>query len=160
MVCLPDLTISIHVPTWGTTLETWKQKAADAISIHVPTWGTTRQRREEPHGGIFQFTFPRGERPKNGRAPTSLINFNSRSHVGNDGVSRCLTNTLNISIHVPTWGTTGLYENETIKFEISIHVPTWGTTARAGLVYTVSGISIHVPTWGTTTQHQWGGFFY
>ena len=34
--------------------------------------------------------------------------------------------------------------------DISIHVPTWGTTAGLRLYRRSKTISIHVPTWGTT----------
>ena len=56
--------ISIHVPAWGTTLyHTGIKNELYTISIHVPAWGTT-------YGcvaigtylGVFQSTFPRGER--------------------------------------------------------------------------------------------------
>ena len=100
------VTISIHVPTWGTTWFMFSDNtvlhdfnprphvgdderigviAQDVlISIHVPTWGTTPTEKRIMRLIIFQSTSPRG-----GRLAV-LIGFG-------DGV---------ISIHVPTWGTT------------------------------------------------------
>ena len=34
-----------------------------------------------------------------------------------------------ISIHVPAWGTTRVFEVTNLTIEISIHVPAWGTTS-------------------------------
>ena len=56
-----------------------------SISIHVPAWGTTEKNRLTQHlDMIFQSTFPRGERPLHDRAYLLLRNFNPRSRVGND----------------------------------------------------------------------------
>ena len=99
--------ISIHVPSWGTTLSAVARFKRHTISIHVPSWGTTLDAMEcilyvlfqstFPRGErliayrssmvrwIFQSTFPRGERL---RRPGSLLlsdYFNPRSLVGNDG---------------------------------------------------------------------------
>ena len=55
---------------------------------------------------IFQSTFPRGERLfKSIRSPT-FLNFNPRSRVGNDLMGDNHVPTVDISIHVPAWGTT------------------------------------------------------
>ena len=78
--------ISIHVPSWGTTtgsmdrslclfyfnprflvgndgqVDSWQQFSD--ISIHVPSWGTTKQLRKELAICLFQSTFPRGERQR------------------------------------------------------------------------------------------------
>ena len=102
------ISISIHVPTWGTTQVVRFLAALEAdfnprshvgndadvpfidmtayISIHVPTWGTTGWRPSDYAPVAFQSTFPRGERP---RLPGTVL----------PGIY--------ISIHVPTWGTTG-----------------------------------------------------
>ena len=60
-----------------------------------------------------------------------------------------------ISIHVPSWGTTGAYAGSETEEFISIHVPSWGTTGAAACIVVGIAISIHVPSWGTTfrTQH-------
>ena len=55
----------------------------------------------------FQSTFPRGERP---------------------ATSNILGVLMDISIHVPAWGTTQAEEDFNIQAAISIHVPAWGTT--------------------------------
>ena len=95
--------------------------------------------------------------------------------MGNDGLPKRPTGHLQISIHVPAWGTTdGLCDRKGILV-ISIHVPAWGTTAipvqqismytnfnprsRVGNDgstewenLTKELISIHVPAWGTTKE--------
>ena len=57
----------------------------------------------------FQSTFPRGERRDS--IDTDMFYFY-------------------ISIHVPSWGTTGAVTYKRICTEISIHVPSWGTTKQ------------------------------
>ena len=161
--------ISIHVPTRGTTQLTLCSFLGE-ISIHVPTRGTTcntscifgsiyfNPRAHEGHDthvkntkiqNVFQSTCPRGAR----HAVSSM------------------SPRLNISIHVPTRGTTILYlvPRTEPQFQstcprgarppipycmirgkiISIHVPTRGTTWSHSGWYNRS-ISIHVPTRGTT----------
>ena len=79
-------TISIHVPTWGTT------RKGEEIEIDDELFQFTFPRGERPQATcniqiayVFQFTFPRGERRKNSRRRQSRKKyFNSRSHVGND----------------------------------------------------------------------------
>ena len=100
--------ISIHVPSWGTTIQHSYFLSASVnfnprslvgndrqtnfchacrrnISIHVPSWGTT----------TFQA-------------------YSQVSYI--------------ISIHVPSWGTTISSNAVTLMISISIHVPSWGTT--------------------------------
>ena len=55
-------TISIHVPTRGTTGASERNHPFTHISIHVPTRGTTRYAGIAQAEGRFQSTFPRGER--------------------------------------------------------------------------------------------------
>ena len=98
------------------------------ISIHVPTRGTTHLQTEIPHWPKFQSTFPRGERQDQdqilqkrakfqstfprGERPGWLwyshmfLNFNPRSHEGNDYFNPRFLLIYVISIHVPTRGTT------------------------------------------------------
>ena len=76
--------ISIHVPTRGTTEFADCISDRVKISIHVPTRGTTLGGMYIIFGGKFQSTCPRGARP-------TQLPDRSRSF---------------ISIHVPTRGTT------------------------------------------------------
>ena len=84
---------------------------------------------------LFQSTFPRGERRSLLRDPLDSMHFNPRSHVGNDRLVYPVLRLLPyfnprshvgndqfaiivcicvvISIHVPTWGTTGLEQTYT-----------------------------------------------
>ena len=108
----------------------------------------------------FQSTFPRGER-----------------RLSYEATSRDMS----ISIHVPSWGTTGsgrihcqaagnfnprsLVGNDysfqllRVSLLISIHVPSWGTTLRLIQAFQEKHISIHVPSWGTTLSHSASGAF-
>ena len=82
------------------------------ISIHVPSWGTTIFTRRQPPCILFQSTFPRGERRAEIKAFKSLqefqstfprgerllgkfivpghYHFNPRSLVGNDGIQQAI----------------------------------------------------------------------
>ena len=133
----------------------------DYISIHVPSWGTTNNRRHYSQLLQFQSTFPRGERPFPPIMQPAAEYFNPRSLVGNDGVSSLGGNTMTISIHVPSWGTTVWVCHPQPPELISIHVPSWGTTIDAAVAFGKEAISIHVPSWGTTANfHKYSLFFY
>ena len=81
--------ISIHVPAWGTTWKAYYSAQQAVISIHVPAWGTTLCSTYKNTRGIFQSTFPRGERQSPLPKITWIFNFNPRSRVGNDRVPVC-----------------------------------------------------------------------
>ena len=87
------------------------------ISIHVPSWGTTVQVRKPDAGLQFQSTFPRGERRLSMwlRFGTHLY-FNPRSLVGNDASVEYVRALANISIHVPSWGTTANFHKYSLFF--------------------------------------------
>ena len=55
------------------------------ISIHVPSWGTTIEAVIIFTHRIFQSTFPRGERRSRDPGDRCHPDFNPRSLVGNDG---------------------------------------------------------------------------
>ena len=98
--------ISIHVPSWGTTIFTRRQPPCilfqstfprgerrqlrkilhktKQISIHVPSWGTTQCLANTRRMRLFQSTFPRGERPETSPGHPAPGHFNPRSLVGND----------------------------------------------------------------------------
>ena len=81
--------ISIHVPSWGTTMAITEKQQRFIISIHVPSWGTTKCGTTWTGKSVFQSTFPRGERPNSGQV---------------------LLQPYGISIHVPSWGTTERFD--------------------------------------------------
>ena len=143
--------ISIHVPSWGTTDSLCGQCDQYRISIHVPSWGTTQT-------DITLWIYIQNFNPRSlvGNddgvriVGVCISNFNPRSLVGNDGVSTETDYLKSISIHVPSWGTTYLYISLYIYSHISIHVPSWGTTQTVRIRAPVKHISIHVPSWGTT----------
>ena len=146
-----SLSISIHVPAWGTTVFCSGRSISCAISIHVPAWGTTK----------YLFIMY-------GIVKISI-------HVPAWGTTDLCPDALGwglISIHVPAWGTTlDIWFNEIFfRFQstfprgerrhsnysvfkssgISIHVPAWGTTVKDCSPQNTNVISIHVPAWGTT----------
>ena len=147
------ITISIHVPAWGTTTSECVLQIWCNISIHVPAWGTTDALNNNTLVLQFQSTFPRGERQVLSTSPTSDSNFNPRSRVGNDGgeIAKEATELLFQSTFPrgerQKKGTTGgKLENFNPRSrvgndeydvdicannEISIHVPAWGTTCRS-----------------------------
>ena len=123
------------------------------ISIHVPSWGTTVAVYCNSWSKRFQSTFPRGER----RSLWIVIrlvfdDFNPRSLVGNDGKDSGQEKGGYISIHVPSWGTTMEKPLSYPNQQISIHVPSWGTTRSLFDLPFPLPISIHVPSWGTTSM--------
>ena len=145
-----------------------------SVSIHVPTRGTTLVPFIVRLSTEFQSTFPRGERHR--RMWERIINamrFNPRSHEGNDMSSSSLLRFPFVSIHVPTRGTTQNGRKDNGNIQVSIHVPTRGTTCHAppdpqygtrfnprshegndrflpGNDQLPLQVSIHVPTRGTT----------
>ena len=80
----PLTSISIHVPTRGTTISIVGAVACHPISIHVPTRGTTNPKSALFKNIIFQSTCPRGARPDPDPKPTSTTHFNPRAHEGHD----------------------------------------------------------------------------
>ena len=98
----------------------------------------------------FQSTFPRGERHLCWLVAVKHIHFNPRSLVGNDYIPVGTYTIVEISIHVPSWGTTRPSVFYSMPKGISIHVPSWGTTTSVQSNKAMKEISIHVPSWGTT----------
>ena len=78
------MAISIHVPSWGTTVLTVIRDGIPVISIHVPSWGTTIRYSSDGMETVFQSTFPRGERLFLLQPGYGSRHFNPRSLVGND----------------------------------------------------------------------------
>ena len=99
--------ISIHVPTRGTTAAVRLRSHRGTISIHVPTRGTTQFPLPSLDG--YPDFNPRSHEGNDGKHSVLLDpehNFNPRSHEGNDDCMRDILFYLEISIHVPTRGTT------------------------------------------------------
>ena len=120
------------------------------ISIHVPSWGTTVAVYCNSWSKRFQSTFPRGERLYTDMQKLIMFNFNPRSLVGNDPVPfrshssftyfnpRSLVgndrSTRLTARHTGYFNPRSLVGNDNeqtaflMRFCISIHVPSWGTT--------------------------------
>ena len=148
------LSISIHVPAWGTTLKLIDQPHTVGISIHVPAWGATANEKKKrlvtdisihvPAWGttlntilcVWQFCYfnPRSrvgnDRTNKGRSNCTQY-FNPRSRVGNDSgrnAAYIICIYFNPRSRV---GNDGCSNNKCYNFQISIHVPAWGTTSIA-----------------------------
>ena len=123
--------ISIHVPSWGTTL---KPFCTARFAIAFQSTFPRGERLPMPSISwillLFQSTFPRGERQYRSDSVSPGYYFNPRSLVGNDGIFLRFSILAFISIHVPSWGTTPRTISTAWRSFISIHVPSWGTTAN------------------------------
>ena len=73
----PNQQISIHVPSWGTTRSLFDLPFPLPISIHVPSWGTTSMLAGCGKAYPFQSTFPRGERLTVSASPALTPRFQS-----------------------------------------------------------------------------------
>ena len=76
--------------------------------------------------------------------------FNPRSLVGNDGVGYFTPMFTVISIHVPSWGTTGDHRHNGILSQFQSTFPRGERQHSLYFLCELSYISIHVPSWGTT----------
>lgn len=122
--------ISIHVPTWGTTLSI-------STNLFALIFQSTFLRGERHHQPgyhyllhSFQSTFLCGEQRHITRMQLTTLHFNPRSRVGNDGWSysdRICDRDFNPRFLV---GNDYSKHSRHCFFSISIHVPSWGTTAN------------------------------
>ena len=78
--------------------------------------------------------------------------FNPRSLVGNDLIHRLHAGYDLISIHVPSWGTTGCLPRIRRTSDYFNPRSLVGNDSIALQAYVFWLISIHVPSWGTTKQ--------
>ena len=163
--------ISIHVPSWGTTIFTRRQPPCILFQSTFPR-GERRHRYQILRTkNRFQSTFPRGERRTGGSQAVAACNFNPRSLVGTDGLHFHRDWRRFISIHVPSWGTTQCLAN-TRRMRLFQSTFPRGERRRRWICSTeegnfnprslvgndrrlrqdirLLGISIHVPSWGTT----------
>ena len=120
--------VSIHAPAWGATgrrlhafrrmrsfnsrsrvgsdIRAFLRPLWTWVSIHAPAWGATPLRAQRLHAAPFQFTLPRGERPRRLSNPCRRLRFNSRSRVGSDSPPTRSGTASPVSIHAPAWGAT------------------------------------------------------
>ena len=146
--------ISIHVPAWGTTIDTGNFKLCnknfnprsrvgndiiidtvvedyDKISIHVPAWGTTINVSISKGYAHISIHVPAwGTTSIAACVMASMPYFNPRSRVGNDctpGAACKLLLHFNPRSRVGNDVAPGT--SVLLMDSISIHVPAWGTTA-------------------------------
>ena len=138
-------------PRGGRPGQRRRERPGKAISTHVPTRGTTRFGRRSELRQQFQPTSPRGGRRQLLRQGQQRFeHFNPRPHAGDDPMPLPWPETMLISTHVPTRGTTELHVTLSDSAVISTHVPMRGTTSPRKKGGQHNGISTHVPMRGTT----------
>ena len=76
--------ISIHVPSWGTTIFTRRQPPCILFQSTFPRGERRAEIKAFKSLQEFQSTFPRGERQMQGSDGADCKDFNPRSLVGND----------------------------------------------------------------------------
>ena len=76
--------ISIHVPSWGTTIFTRRQPPCILFQSTFPRGERRKSEHKEEPEWQFQSTFPRGERLTVRLISSLFFYFNPRSLVGND----------------------------------------------------------------------------
>ena len=163
--------VSIHAPTRGATRLARTLSRLAWVSIHAPTRGATRRSaigslnagfnsrahagrdarfaKLSASGSVFQFTRPRGARPKTVYAKERNPGFNSRAHAGRDLISLYICRSTSVSIHAPTRGATltcfDFDDSNLFQF-------TRPRGARQGrrAAGPRRGVSIHAPTRGAT----------
>ena len=100
--------VSIHAPTWGSTLTKQRRYTAKVVSIHAPTRGATFRHKDIKVSLVVSIHAPtRGATSCLCHYHPLVMCFNPRSHMGSDGCVVAL-NTLKseVSIHAPAWGAT------------------------------------------------------
>ena len=115
------VSISIHVPTKGTTSYRSGIRGEHIISIHVPTKGTTLLHLDQTIVLAFQSTFPRRERQRLNEPMSLRYSFQSTfPRRERQDAAKFADDYQEISIHVPTKGTTAFFhnfsENSTAKY--------------------------------------------
>ena len=103
------------------------------VSIHAPTRGATNSISASLIDlSQFQFTHPRGVRPKHIPIIYNLLGFNSRTHAGCDTLNSFIQgDQASVSIHAPTRGATYKDDIKNHCKIVSIHAPTRGATETA-----------------------------
>ena len=185
------LSISIHVPSWGTTKVHVVAADVLAISIHVPSWGTTERfssliccseyfnprslvgnddvlcffcllnaefqstfpRGERQGAGymfepglVFQSTFPRGERLNLTQRRACFMIFQSTFPRG-ERLPECPDRPAipQISIHVPSWGTTHHYDEGSLFLRFQSTFPRGERRNHCAALLLLSGFQSTFP---------------
>ena len=106
------------------------RRRARNVSIHAPTGGATAAGAAAPTVGLFQFTRPRGARPRSRHDPPRHRGFNSRAHGGRDrgrDAGDVLRRGFNSRAH---GGRDPTLSSRRGRHCVSIHAPTGGATSR------------------------------
>ena len=98
--------ISIHVPTRGTTVDCYLSEHSQQFQSTCPRGARLVVYPLPPIAYRFQSTCPRGARQPRCRYCKKALDFNPRAHEGHDYLEKLFHLLVQISIHVPTRGTT------------------------------------------------------
>ena len=100
---------------------------------------------------MFQFTHPRGVRPRQSTAPETPPQFQFTHPRGvRHLTARDAVTLFTVSIHAPTRGATTAPKLVATKTDVSIHAPTRGATDPRAETTSHRCVSIHAPTRGAT----------
>ena len=128
----------------------WKMR----ISIHAPARGATLDQRVQVHRRGFQFTPPRGGRPRPLEKASYSTYFNSRPRAGGDGGGRPgHVGESNFNSRPRAGGDAGKCP-AVPPGAISIHAPARGATRGGVGIWIEDRISIHAPARGATRVPQ------
>ena len=144
--------VSIHTPTWGVTLmftlesskaicfnphtymrcdlEKRREMRYYGVSIHTPTWGVTLFVWQL---GFLRLSFNPHTYMRCDTASWLMSyhhsSFNPHTYMRCDYTVQAVKNSIQVSIHTPTWGVTLHRDWWAIIIQVSIHTPTWGVTS-------------------------------
>ena len=122
------------------------------VSIHAPARGATCRLRRKTGVLVFQFTRPRGARPRR-RRPAILVRcFNSRAREGRDVADRRPNRRLDVSIHAPARGATRVTTQTIGRYVFQFTRPRGARLPTASAYYCFELVSIHAPARGATTS--------
>ena len=128
----PERMISIHLPSWGTTrVEVLPYHTLGEFQSTFPRGERQVFKFNAFMSSLFQSTFPRGERLSSNRSFSCRRYFNPRSLVGNDDISyNSYRFPLVFQSTFPRGERLSNMVDNTSRINISIHVPSWGTTTH------------------------------
>ena len=107
----------------------------EIVSIHAPARGATisptRQSSSSPRFN------PRAREGRDIRTSRSLMtcgSFNPRAREGRDTNEEIIRENINVSIHAPARGATGMPDGRAFKVYVSIHAPARGATGEEKII--------------------------
>ena len=120
--------VSIHTPTWGVTILTFYLCLLELFqSTHLHEVWPCRIQNVKTLASFNPHTYM--------RCDSGFVSgyccfkrFNPHTYMRCDELEFPKNDTIEVSIHTPTWGVTCMDFNFAVWFPVSIHTPTWGVT--------------------------------